>query len=295
MRRWTILILLCCLLTGCAAAPADRGEAPPPSAPPPAAAPAPEEAPCGYAVEMAERECASRDNDSALLATYRVNLPALRARRSNGVDITAETAATDAEKRALAVAETFNAQFTPWEAADPLPELAETAREDRSWRQEAGIGDFSEYSIDLDCRVYQTERLVSVAGDYYSYTGGAHPNTVLMAWNFDLETGEFFAPEQLAEDAEAFSQAVREEIVRQIGRRAEDNGMAAEEMFWSNYEEIAAGWSSYAVSFDETGMTVGFSPYELAAYAAGAQSFLLPYDLLMPHLSDHGRAVLGLE
>lgn len=295
MRRWTILILLCCLLTGCAAAPANRGEAPPPSAPPPAAVPAPEEAPCGYAVEMAERECASRDNDSALLATYRVNLPVLRARRSNGVDITAETAATDAEKRALAAAETFNAQFTAWEAADPLPELAETAREDRSWRQEAGIGDFSEYSIDLDCRVYQTERLVSVAGDYYSYTGGAHPNTVLMAWNFDLETGEFFAPEQLAEDAEAFSQVVREEIVRQIGRRAEDNGMAAEEMFWSNYEEIAAGWSSYAVSFDETGMTVGFSPYELAAYAAGAQSFLLPYNLLAPHLSGHGRAVLGLE
>lgn len=81
-----------------------------------------------------------------------------------------------------------------------------------------------------------------------------------MAWNFDLETGEFFAPEQLAEDGGAFSQAVQAEIVRQIHERAEENGMAAEEMFWSDYEEIAAGWSGYAVSFDEAGMTAGFSP-----------------------------------
>ena len=85
------------------------------------------------------------------------------------------------------------------------------------------------------------------------------------------------------------------EIVRQIGETAAEYDLAAEEVFWENYEEIAAGWSSYAVSFDETGMTVGFSPYELAAYAAGSQVFRLPYDLLAPHLGDYGRAVLGLE
>lgn len=291
MKKRAVLLLICCLLAGCTAAPADREPAE--NTPPPAAEPAPEE-PCGYTVETVERECEARDDDSALLATYRAALPVLVPCRSNGVGVTAETAATDAERRALAAAETFNAQFASWKDAEPVSELAETAREDRSWRQEAGIGDFSEYSMELDCRVYQTERLVSVAGDYYSYTGGAHPNTVLMAWNFDLETGEFFAPEQLAEDAEAFSRTVREEIVRQIGRRAEESGLAPEEMFWSNYEEIAAGWSSYAVSFDGTGMTVGFSPYELAAYAAGPQVFYLPCGLLAPCLSDYGRAVLGL-
>ena len=56
-----------------------------------------------------------------------------------------------------------------------------------------------------------------------------------------------------------------------------------------------AEWSSYAVSFDETGMTVGFSPYELAAYAAGPQVFHLAYETLLPHLGQHGRALLGLE
>lgn len=290
MRRWSILILLCCLLTGCATAPADQGE----KAPPPAAAePAPEE-PCTYAVEMRELEYNTVDRDGTCLVEHRVRFPVLTARRSGGVGLTDETAVTDAERRALTVTEVFNAEFSYGGDAELWPELGQAALEDRTWRQEEGIGGFSPYSVELDFQVYQTDRLVSVTENCYSYTGGAHPNTVLMAWNFDLETGEFFAPEQLAEDSEAFSQAVQAEIVRQIRERAGENGLTAEEAFWSDYEEIAAGWSSYAVSFDEAGMTVGFSPYELAAYAAGSQIFHLPYDLLSPCLSEYGRAVLGL-
>ena len=49
------------------------------------------------------------------------------------------------------------------------------------------------------------------------------------------------------------------------------------------------------MSFDEEGMEVIFSPYELAPYAAGPQSFRLSYDWLEPHLSAHGRVLLGLE
>lgn len=290
MRRWSILILLCCLLTGCAAVPADRGEK---TSPPAAAEPA-EEAPCTYAVEMREWAYNTLDRDGARLVEYRVRFPVLTARRSGGAGLTDETAVTDAERRALTVAEVFNGEFAYGGDTELWTELEQAAQEDRAWRQEEGIGGFSPYSVELDFQVYQGDRLVSVTENCYSYTGGAHPNTVLMAWNFDLETGEFFAPEQLAEDSEAFSQAVRAEIVRQICERAEENGLTAEEAFWSDYEEIAAGWSSYAVSFDETGMTVGFSPYELAAYAAGSQIFHLPYDLLAPCLSEYGRAVLGL-
>ena len=150
------------------------------------------------------------------------------------------------------------------------------------------------YELELDCSLYQTEELISVQAEYYSYTGGAHPNTVLLAWNFDLTTGQFLTPEQLAADGQAFSEAVRAELLRQSQETAADNDMAPEEYFWSNYEEILAGWSSYAVSFDETGMTVGFSPFELAAYAAGPQIYHLPYETFAGYLSIHGLAMLGL-
>lgn len=290
MKKWSILLLICCLLAGCTAAPAAREPAE--STPPPAAEPALEE-PCVCTVEMMDWEDSAVDGDGASLATCRVHMPVLTARRADGTAI--ETAGTEAEARALAAAETFNAQFAAWTLDEEFQELADLAREERAWRQESGIDWGPAFFTEMTSETYQTDRLVSVAGDYYSYTGGAHPNTVLMAWNFDLETGAFFVPEQLAGDGEAFSKAVSEEIVRQIGETAAEYDLTAAEMFWENYEEIAAGWSSYAVSFDETGMTVGFSPYELAAYAAGPQVFHLSYDLLAPHLSDYGRAVLGLE
>lgn len=290
MKKWSILLLICCLLAGCTAAPA--AWEPAESTPPPAAEPAPEE-PCVCTVEMMDWEDSAVDGDGTSLATCRVHMPVLTARRANGTAI--ETAGTEAEARALAAAETFNAQFAAWTLDEEFQELADLAREERAWRQESGIDWGPAFFTEMTSETYQTDRLVSVAGDYYSYTGGAHPNTVLMAWNFDLETGAFFVPEQLAGDGEAFSKAVSEEIVRQIGETAAEYDLTAAEMFWENYEEIAAGWSSYAVSFDETGMTVGFSPYELAAYAAGPQVFHLSYDLLAPHLGDYGRAVLGLE
>ena len=290
MKKWSILLLICCLLAGCTAAPAAREPAE--STPSPAAEPAPEEA-CICTVEMMDWEDSAVDGDGTSLATCRVHMPVLTARRADGTAI--ETAETEAEARALAAAETFNAQFAAWTLDEEFQELADLAREERAWRQESGIDWGPAFFTEMTSETYQTDRLVSVAGDYYSYTGGAHPNTVLMAWNFDLETGAFFVPEQLAGDGEAFSKAVSEEIVRQIGETAAEYDLTAAEMFWENYAEIAAGWSSYAVSFDETGMTVGFSPYELAAYAAGPQVFHLSYDLLAPHLSDYGRAVLGLE
>ena len=290
MKKCCVLLMALCLLAGCTAAPAAREPAE--STPPPAAEPAPEE-PCVCTVEMMDWEDSAVDGDGTSLATCRVHMPVLTARRADGTAI--ETAETEAEARALAAAETFNAQFAAWTLDEEFQELADLAREERAWRQESGIDWGPAFFTEMTSETYQTDRLVSVTGDYYSYTGGAHPNTVLMAWNFDLETGAFFVPEQLAGDGEAFSKAVSEEIVRQIGETAAEYDLTAAEMFWENYEEIATGWSSYAVSFDETGMTVGFSPYDLAAYAAGPQVFHLSYDLLAPHLSDYGRAVLGLE
>ena len=291
MKKWNVLMLALCLLAGCAApeanVPAGR------NAPPLAAAEPTQEEPCYYTVDMVTWEDGVRDEDGTPLARYSCRLPELTVRRANGTAVLEP--GTEAEERALAAADTFNSQFAAWTSEEHLQELAEMARSERAWRQEAQIEWDSGFFTELDCQVYETDRLVSIARNYYSYTGGAHPNTILTAWNFDLETGEFFAPEQLAEDGEAFSQAVRDEIVRQIRERAEESGLAAEEMFWSNYEEIAGWWSSYAVSFDETGMTVAYSPYELAAYAAGPQSFRLPYDLLASYLSDYGRGVLGLQ
>ena len=242
-----------------------------------------------FSVEMETYEETVRDEDGAALAECSYELPVLTARLADGSVL--ETVATAGQERALAVAETFNGRFAQWKT-NPRT-LAESAREDRAFRNESGLEPVA-YTDNLSCTVYQTERLVSVSGNYSTYTGGAHPNSILMRWNFDLDAGEFFEPEILDEGGD-FREYVHLALVKQARETAAAAGMTPKDFYWEDYEDTLAEWSSYAVSFDETGMTVGFSPYELAAYAAGPQVFHLAYETLLPHLGQHGRALLGLE
>lgn len=242
-----------------------------------------------FSVETERYEETVRDEDGAALAECSYELPVMRAALEDGSAL--ETASTEEEERALAAAAAFNARFAPWKTNPKT--LAESAKEDRAFRNESGLEPVA-YTDDLVCSVYQTEKLVSVSGTYSTYTGGAHPNHILMSWNFDLEAGEFFEPEILDEGGDLRS-FVHQTLVRQARETAGEQNAPLQELYWENYEDILADWTSYAVSFDAEGMTVGFSPYELACYAAGPQEFRLAYDQLRPHLGGHGKALLGLE
>ena len=306
-RMIALLLLMMCTLTACASgAPeaADPPETPPAETAPKEQAAAPESiegtatfsqaAPeqLTYAVELETLADSAKAEDGTELAVRTYVLPRMSVEREDGTAVT--EAATPEEETALAAAGTFNSQFESWAASDNFDEITSWAEEERVFRVESGLA-WHPYSLELTCEVYQTDRLVSVRAEYYSNTGGAHPNTVLLAWNFDLTTGQFFAPELLASDGQAFSQAVLDVLLEQSRETAASYDLAPEEFFWANYAEILSGWSSYAVSFDETGMTVGFSPYELASYAAGAQIYHLDYDRIAGYLSGHGLTVLGLS
>lgn len=246
-----------------------------------------------YQIEIDTYENAVQADDGTELVTCRFQYPVMTVFRRDGTAL--EQGRTEEERQAVTAAEVFNAKFGPATVETEFQDMTDLAREDYAFRQETGLEWPSAYNMELDCTVYQTDCMVSVSAAYYSYTGGAHPNTVLLSWNFDLTTGQFFTAEALATDGQAFSAAVHEEILRQSRLVAAENDLTAESFFWPNYEEITAGWSSYAVSFDEDGMTVGFSPYELAAYVMGSQVYHLTYEQLTPYLSAHGLELLGLE
>lgn len=232
-----------------------------------------------------------RDEDGVVLAECAYVLPVMRVLLKDGSSL--EEAASPEQEQALAAAETFNSYFprSDWEASAQA--LAEDAKEDRVFREEAGLDPVA-FTEELSCSVYRTGRLISVSGLYSTYTGGAHPNSILMSWNFDLDTGEFFEPEILDESGD-FRDFVQRELILQAREAAAEAGTAPEELYWEDYENTLAEWTSYTVSFDAEGMTVGFSPYELGSYALGAQVFRLPYETLRPYLGRHGRTLLGLE
>ena len=277
MSTMIALFLVFAALVGCAGETSVNVK----NAPPPPAAAA-------FSVELEKYEETVRDEDGAALAECSYELPVMRVLAEDGSVL--EEAASAEQERALAAAETFNARFAAWK--DNPKTLAESAKEDRAFRNESGLESVA-YTDDLRCAVYQTERLISVSGTYSTYTGGAHPNHILMSWNFDLETGEFFEPEILDEGGD-LREYVHQALMKEARETAAGADMAPRDLYWEDYADTLSEWLSYAVSFDAEGMTVGFSPYELAAYAAGPQIFRLTYDQLAPHLGEHGRTLLGL-
>jgi len=240
-------------------------------------------------VEVEPYEDAIRDEEGTVLAECSYELPVMRVLTEDGAPL--EEAASPEQETALAAAETFNARFSGWRTNAQT--LLKAVREEAAFQDETGL--FSAvYTDDLRCTVYQTEHLVSVSGVYSTYTGGAHPNSLLMSWNFDLETGEFFEPELLNAGGD-FQDFVKGELLTQARENAAEMNTTPESFYWEDYRDTLAEWSSYAVSFNEEGMTVGFSPYELASYAAGPQVFQISYERLYPHLGEHSKELLGLE
>jgi len=295
MRKLIALILIL-LLCGCAAAAvANVTDAPVPeeekSEPPQADVIFPEEEAIHYTVSTTAWSDEACAEDGTVLAAYWFDLPELKAVREDGMPITEPQ--SEPEEQAIAAIAEFNRKFGKWADAEEFHEIVTWAEEHYASRTQEEIEWFAPYTLELDCEVYQTEHMISVSGTYYSYTGGAHPNTWMLGWNYDLETGEFFSPEVLGEGAE-LQDAVTAEIIRQAqGAKVDELDLV--DMYWADYEEIIANWPSYAVTFNGDGMNVIFSAYELAPYAAGPQEFHLSYEFLKPHLSDQGKLLLGLE
>ena len=149
------------------------------------------------------------------------------------------------------------------------------------------------YSDDATLDFWSNGRLVCVITTRSSYTGGAHPNTWRSGVTFDLRTGRIVTPADLADDLTGMQSAVDRELMRQ----AEERQRAAEDeslVYYEDYPETLEAWMDRSVIFDDEGMTVIFGVYDIAAYSAGEQSFLIPYTYLAPYLSDFGRSVLEL-
>lgn len=120
--------------------------------------------------------------------------------------------------------------------------------------------------------VHAADDVLSLALDEYSYTGGAHPNSMLSYWVLDLETGslvgldEFFLPgfmPELTRLGEASFRAAR--------GLAADASLEAEG-FWFD-DGVFELNENFAVTGE--GITFRFNPYEVTAYAFGPTDFSL--------------------
>ena len=291
MKKYCSLILTLCLaaaLAGCGIT-----TLPTPEDPELPAAADPEE--ITYEVTTDPHEETVHAEDGTLLMTVSFQLPHLQA-YADGTLI--ETPASPAQEEAMARVNTFNENFNQWRESGDTAQSMEDAKS--LYQSFPDAFSSTSYCEEFTYTAYRTGSLISIAADYYSYLGGAHPNDVYFSWNFDLDSNTFLTIPELATDPQAFTLAVADMIEVQAGERfasePEYEGLSISDIYWDNYRETIEKWGSdYAASFDADGLTVIFSAYELASYANGPQEFHIPYAALDSYWSDSGRTVLGLD
>ena len=291
MKKYCSLILTLCLaaaLAGCGIT-----TLPTPEDPESPAATDPEE--ITYEMTTDPHEETVHAEDGTLLMTVSFQLPHLQA-YADGTLI--ETPATPAQEEAMARVNTFNENFNQWRESGDTAQSMEDAKS--LYQSFPDAFSSTSYCEEFTYTAYRTGSLISIAADYYSYLGGAHPNDVYFSWNFDLDSSTFLTIPELATDPQAFTLAVADMIEVQAGERfasePEYEGLSISDIYWDNYRETIEKWGSdYAASFDADGLTVIFSAYELASYANGPQEFHFPYAALDSYWSASGRTVLGLD
>lgn len=145
----------------------------------------------------------------------------------------------------------------------------------------------AEYEDDADVGADFCGDIISVVLRRSSYTGGAHPNRYAASYLFDLAAGQFIDPTQIAEDPEAFRAGAAALLLEKA------DGHPEQDAFWQDYADILAHWNEGTVRFNEEGMEVIYSPYELGPYAIGEVELSLGWEELEPLIGPSGMERLG--
>jgi len=196
---------------------------------------------------------------------------------------------TNGGEEMQAVCKTFNDAMDAF-AAEMYAEDSEFAahsREVYEWQTSENIEFMPCYDEFAVTDTLMSDTMLSIVGVGSNFTGGAHPNNYMMAWNYDLQNGKFFTLNDLTDDPAALRAAIADEILAQI----EAQGLA--EGYFENYEEAIRGAEDFNVYFQPgSTMTVWFDEYVIAPHAAGIPAFSMDLSILDPYLNAAGAALL---
>ena len=202
MKKYLSLILALCLpalLGGCGAVPLPMPESP---TPPPAADT--EEITYEVSTDPYEQTVTAEDGTTLMVIDFQI--PHLQA-YANGALI--EDPSSPAQEQAMDRVHTFNENFDQWRESNSSEENVSFVKDlYRDMPEMFSEDHMAPLSEELTYTCYRTGTLISIAADYYSYLGGAHPNTVYFAWNYDLDSGMFLTISELAADPQTFTLAV---------------------------------------------------------------------------------------
>lgn len=268
----TAFLALCiCLLAACVGLEGGRTAAPiQPETPPPAQPPVEPE----YQLDAAAAENTFTAEDGTEVAHYSYTLLTLAL--VNEGELSQE----------LAEAAGRNVDLFNETMAALMEKSAETGRvmgEDALSGYTAWDRDSVYYYDETSASGALLGQVISVRLDNQCFTGGAHPNRYVSSFLFDLRTGQFINPIQIADTPEEFRTGAAAVLLEKLEERKD-----ILEDCWPEYPEIISRWNEGTVLFDEEGMLVVFSPYELGPYTMGEVELRVTNEELASLVGEEG-------
>ena len=234
-------------------------------------------------IRRSVNDCYDPENGSVKILTFSYDTPE--------VYIEGRAAATEAVNEYIArLDETYvTGNDYGVGTAEGMNILLEMAQDNYTVARENSLDIPLEFASDRSAR---TERLdakcLNIVFTNYLYTGGAHGNYGDMAYVFDAESGEVLTLDRLSGDAEGLKAFLAGELER---LRTEDRDGYFSERITEDYfydttpaQALAELVRDGAWYFDDEGLCVFSSPYEIAPYASGIVEFHIPYAALTGHI-----------
>jgi hypothetical protein len=123
--------------------------------------------------------------------------------------------------------------------------------------------------------VYSSPKTLTARFETYAYTGGAHPNSNQIFYNFDRDSGRLLNLNELVTDTTALMGIVEKEFRKQQKIAAQTN--LEEEGYFLRDGKFFLPTS---VGLTRQGLSFYYNPYEIAAYAVGPIEVVVPYEKL---------------
>lgn len=140
----------------------------------------------------------------------------------------------------------------------------------------AGLG----RSIDISYNVeYADDDLISVNFLEDTFEGGAHPNQNYFTITYDLKQGRQLKLSDLFKPGAKYLEAVSDYATRDLQNRKDpdnnENMGLAQDIFADGAKPTADNYARWNIT--KKGLMFTFDPYQVAAYAYGPQTVIIPY------------------
>lgn len=148
--------------------------------------------------------------------------------------------------------------------------LAQTA-EDLKFARERGMTNTVEVSYNV---AFADDEVISIWFGNYFYTGGAHPNGYTFTLNFDLKTGRELKLGDIFKPGADYLQVLSDHCVKAL----QDDLNEGREDEWIQTGAGAKDENYDSWNLTRKGIMVNFDAYQVAAYVAGPQEVLVPFE-----------------